>query len=211
MSGGGMSDKPALGLILAGGAGSRMGGDKAWKLLEGKPLVAHMAALAAPQVGRLAIASNGPPAQLAAFSDQVLADRPAPGLGPLGGIAAGLVALAATAPEGWLALFPVDMPRLPADLAGRLMAAALRAGARGAYALCGANGHYLAAVFHASLTDEALALAAGPDRRVRALHATASSVALQFGSARASAFADINTPEALASAGMLRSAAVRHS
>ena len=195
-----MSGRPALGLILAGGAGQRMGGDKPWRLLDGQPLVAHMAALAGPQVERLAIASNGPAAEFAAYSDLVLPDRPAAGLGPLGGIAAGLAALAGTTPEGWLALFPVDMPRLPSDLASRLTAAASRAGARGAYALCGANGHYLAALFHASMANEALALAAGPDRRVRALHAAAGSVALQFGAAAAPAFADLNTAEALARA-----------
>ncbi|WP_445679903.1 molybdenum cofactor guanylyltransferase [Radicibacter daui] len=195
-----MSGRPALGLILAGGAGQRMGGKKPWRLLEGKPLIAHMAALAGPQVERLAIASNGPAAEFAAYSDLVLADRPAPGLGPLGGIAAGLAELTGSAPEGWLALFPVDMPRLPPDLAARLLAAATRAGARGAYALCGANGHYLAALFHASLAANALALAAGPDRRVRALHAAAGSVALQFGAAAARAFADLNTAEAISSA-----------
>lgn len=196
-----MSRKPDLGLILAGGAGERMGGNKPWRLLEGKPLIAHMATLAGPQAGRLAIASNGPAAEFAAWSDLVLPDRPAPGLGPLGGITAGLMALASETPDGWLALFPVDMPRLPPDLDGRLIAAAGRAGARGAYALCGANGHYLAALFHASLADEALTLAAGPDRRVRALHAAAGSVAVQFGSARAREFADFNTQAALHAAG----------
>lgn len=205
-----MIRKPELGLILAGGAGERMGGNKPWRLLEGKPLVAHMAALAAPQVERLAIASNGPAAEYSGFVDLVLADRPGPGLGPLGGIAAGLTVLAETAPQGWLALFPVDMPRLPPDLAARLLAAASRAGTRGAYAVCGANGHYLAALFHASLAGEAAALAAGENRRVRALHAAAGSIALQFGSASAPAFADLNTAEALASAG-IRSEADRHS
>ena len=38
-----MSDRP-LGAILAGGAGSRMGGDKAMAELGGRPLIAHIAA-----------------------------------------------------------------------------------------------------------------------------------------------------------------------
>ena len=38
-----MSDRP-LGAILAGGAGSRMGGDKAMADLGGRPLIAHIAA-----------------------------------------------------------------------------------------------------------------------------------------------------------------------
>jgi molybdenum cofactor guanylyltransferase len=192
--------KADLGLVLAGGEGQRMGGGKVWRILDGKPLIAHMSALARPQVHELAIASNELAARFAAYSDLVLPDVPTPGLGPLGGIAAGLAALAAGKTSGWLAVFPVDMPGLPGDLIHRLLGAAQHHGTRGAYALSGANGHYLAALFHASLANEACDLAASSNRRVRALHQVASSVALQFGSAAARQFADLNTAEALGSA-----------
>lgn len=119
-----MTHQPAFpGLILAGGAGRRMGGvDKPLAMLAGRPLVAHVAARFAPQVGALALSANGNPGRFAALGLPVLADG-VPGLGPLGGILAGLdwaAGLGAAA----LATVPADTPFLPADLVARLAAAA---------------------------------------------------------------------------------------
>lgn len=76
-----------LGAILTGGRASRFGSDKAMALLDGQALVAHVADRLRPRVGRLVTCGG-----TARLPDLVhLADRPLPGLGPLGGLCAALV------------------------------------------------------------------------------------------------------------------------
>jgi len=78
------------GVILAGGASARMGGgDKCLRPLAGRPILGHVIERMRPQVDALALNANGDPARFAAFGLPVLPD-PLPGLGPLGGVLAGL-------------------------------------------------------------------------------------------------------------------------
>ena len=85
-----------FGVILAGGAGRRMGGaDKATLRLAGRSLAAHAVDRLEPQVERLAISANGDPARLSALGLPVLAD--AQSQGPLSGV---LAALDWAAPSG---------------------------------------------------------------------------------------------------------------
>lgn len=105
------------GVILAGGAGRRMGGaDKALLGLAGRPLIAHAISRLAPQVARLAISANGDPARFAAFGLPVLADDTS--RGPLSGVLAGLLWAA-----GPVVTAAVDTPFFPVDLVARLTAA----------------------------------------------------------------------------------------
>lgn len=108
------------GLILAGGQGSRMGGaDKGWVDYRGHPLVAHVLARLAPQVGPLLISANRNLERYAAFAAPVLTDA-LPGYpGPLAGLHAGLSAC--TTPR--LVCVPCDAPLFSADLVARLSAA----------------------------------------------------------------------------------------
>ena len=74
--------------VLAGGKSTRMGADKAFLELAGRPLIAHAVALAAAVVPQVRIV--GGPEKFAAWGEvvpDVFADR-----GPLGGIHAGLQA-----------------------------------------------------------------------------------------------------------------------
>lgn len=73
-----------LGAVLAGGAARRFGSDKALALLEGRPLIDHVIDGIVGQVDAVAVCGR-------AYKDFiVLPDRPAPGLGPLGGLNAAL-------------------------------------------------------------------------------------------------------------------------
>ncbi len=104
-----------LGLVLAGGQSRRFGRDKAVEPWDGRPLIAHaLAALAG--CDQVAVAGRAWPGVLA------LPDRPAAGLGPLGGLNAGLHHAAA---HGFshVASLPVDSPGLPPDWLARLGAA----------------------------------------------------------------------------------------
>jgi molybdopterin-guanine dinucleotide biosynthesis protein A len=123
--------------ILAGGASSRMGRDKALIGFGGMPLVLHIAALAEPFTGLPTIV--GPPERYAKLNLRVVADD-APGLGPLGGIA---TALRDTRAE-WNLILGCDLPFLTSEWLKYLIDRALRSaadavlphGAAGAEPLC---------------------------------------------------------------------------
>ncbi|MGK2284557.1 molybdenum cofactor guanylyltransferase [Pedomonas sp. V897] len=104
-----------LGAILAGGESRRFGRDKAEARLAGKRLLDHVAGQLAPQVDALVVV-GGP----ARAGYDALPDRPAPGLGPLGGLNAALHE-AARRGLAWVLTAPCDAARLPPDLAERLM------------------------------------------------------------------------------------------
>ncbi|WP_199556148.1 molybdenum cofactor guanylyltransferase [Sandaracinobacteroides hominis] len=73
-----------LGAILAGGESRRFGSDKALALHTGKPLIAHVAGALKAQCEAVVVCGR-------AWGGMVsLADAPAPGLGPLGGLCAAL-------------------------------------------------------------------------------------------------------------------------
>ncbi len=106
-----------------------MGAEKAFVLLDGRPLIAHAIERLRPQVGALAISANGDPQRFASFALPVLADavmdRDA---GPLAGIAAGL-AFAAEEGRALVATAPCDAPCAPRDFVQRLVAAMTAEGA----------------------------------------------------------------------------------
>ena len=111
------------GIVLAGGQATRMGGgDKALLPLGGRPLLAHVLARLAPQVGAVAISANGDPARFAGFGLPVLAD-PVPGFpGPLAGVLAGMDWAQGLGAEAVLCVAG-DTPFLPVDLVARLSGA----------------------------------------------------------------------------------------
>ena len=112
-----VSPLPLSALILAGGAGTRMGGqDKGWLLWQGHPLIAHALARLNGQVREILISANRNQADYAALGCQVIQDDTPGYLGPLQGLRQGL----RHANEDWLFTQPVDAPRLPEDVVQRL-------------------------------------------------------------------------------------------
>jgi molybdenum cofactor guanylyltransferase len=136
-------------LVLAGGRGSRMGGvDKGLQLLGGRPLVAHVIERLAPQAGPLMISANRNLDAYAALGHRVLPDPP--GLEFAGRLAGMLAGLDAIPDDAWLLTAPCDCPRLPPDLAARLLAAAAPHGLAFAQA---AREHPTHALLHARLRE----------------------------------------------------------
>jgi molybdopterin-guanine dinucleotide biosynthesis protein A len=126
---------PAVtGALLAGGRSSRMGGrEKGMLAVAGKPMLAHVIARLAPQVGRIVINANGDPARFAGFRLPVVADVLEGYAGPLAGLHACLAWARAETPEArYVATVPIDTPFLPTDMVARLLAALQEAGARAA-------------------------------------------------------------------------------
>jgi molybdopterin-guanine dinucleotide biosynthesis protein A len=160
-----------LGAILAGGQSRRFGSDKAVAIVGGRTLIDRVAAALAPQVDAIVVVGRE------------LADRPAPGLGPLGGLCAALDHARA---HGFDAVLTAgcDVLPVPADLAVRL--------APGPAVI---DGQPLFGLWPATLAARLDAhLAAGGDRSLRRWVAAtgARRVAL------AAALFNLNTPADLA-------------
>ena len=187
------------GAVLAGGRSSRMGATKAFALLAGRPLLAHVLDRLRPQTARVYLNARDVSDRWRAFGCPLVEDPPEwRGDGPLAGIAA---ALARAAAEGfaWLATAPCDAPFLPLDLVRRL-AEPIVFGALAAVAVGPGGLEPLFALWPVAAVgriEAALAGSAGPSRVVQEMDAARVS----FGSsAEIDPFANLNTPEELAAA-----------
>ncbi len=113
-----------LGVILAGGLATRMGGgDKGLLPLCGQSLLSRVIDRLAPQVAGLALNANGDAARFADLDLPVLPDSIDGFAGPLAGVLAGLDWAAEQGAEG-IVTAAADTPFFPTDLVARLMAAA---------------------------------------------------------------------------------------
>ncbi len=138
------------GIILAGGQGQRFGGaDKGLLLLNGKPLVAHVAETISPQVSSVIISANRNLDQYRALGHSVIEDERGPWLGPLAGIAAAL----ASATTELALVVPCDTPFLPDDLCPRLYAALQKDQADIAIAHDGQRLQQMCVLMHRTLLD----------------------------------------------------------
>lgn len=105
------------GIVLAGGAGTRLGGaDKGLHGFRDRPLVAWVLERLQPQVDAVVISCNRNRERYAAFGHPLVADRLPPHAGPLAGLAAAL----AVAQTPLCVSVPCDNPGLPPDLVARL-------------------------------------------------------------------------------------------
>ncbi|MEY8835430.1 molybdenum cofactor guanylyltransferase MobA [Phaeobacter italicus] len=113
-----------LGIILAGGLATRMGGgDKGRLQVGGESLLARVVDRIAPQVAGLALNANGDPQRFDDLGLPVIADTIDGFAGPLAGVLAGLD-WAAEQGASSIVTVAADTPFFPQDLAERLLAAA---------------------------------------------------------------------------------------
>jgi molybdopterin-guanine dinucleotide biosynthesis protein A len=176
------------GIILAGGAGRRMGGAKAERLLAGQPLWHHVALRIAPQVSTLAINADAPLGDLPAVPDTL------PGLGPLSGILAAMLWAQGQGAARVLTV-AVDTPFLPHDLVARL---ATQDGIAIAQTPDGLHGTTALWPVHLS-ADLMQALSQGT-RKVTEWAASHPIARVSFDNASPPPFFNINTAEDLAQA-----------
>lgn len=180
------------GLILAGGAGRRVGGqDKGTLEWRGKTLAEHVAQRLRPQVARLLISCNRNTDYYATLADTVPADRRREFQGPLAGIEMAVGHLAGEI----LIVAPCDTPLLPPDLALRLITAlgSANGGPDVSYVYDGENNHYLCAALRARILPSVTPFLDAGHRAVRHWYAQQHCVVVDFAD-QAKAFANYNRP-----------------
>jgi molybdopterin-guanine dinucleotide biosynthesis protein A len=110
----------SLGVILAGGLATRMGGgDKGALPLGSSTLLGHVIDRLTPQVDGIALNANGDGSRFAHLGFQVIADSIDGFAGPLAGVLAGLD-WAAEQGATSIVTAAADTPFFPSDLAARL-------------------------------------------------------------------------------------------
>jgi molybdopterin-guanine dinucleotide biosynthesis protein A len=145
-----------LGLLLAGGQSRRMGGgDKALRVLGGRPLLQRVVDRMRPQVAALVLNANGDPARFAGFGLPVVADSIPDFAGPLAGILAGLDWAAEHRPDcPVIASVATDAPFLPENLVSNLHEGMTAEGAELACAASAGQPHPVIGLWPVRLRDD---------------------------------------------------------
>ncbi|MDH5246877.1 MAG: molybdenum cofactor guanylyltransferase MobA [Betaproteobacteria bacterium] len=191
-----IANADVTGVVLAGGQGRRMGGvDKGLVELDRAPMVAHVLARLAPQVGAVLINANQNLDRYRALGPPVVPDAVGGFAGPLAGLHAGL-----TRASGELVVtVPCDSPFLPLDLVARLRAALEREGAQLAVAKTFDQPHPVFALVRRDVLPNLAAFLAAGGRKIDAWYASLRVVEVPFDD-EAEAFRNINTADELAAA-----------
>jgi molybdenum cofactor guanylyltransferase len=144
-----------LGVILAGGLATRMGGgDKGLRTVGGKAILQRVIDRIGPQVDRLAINANGDRERFIDFDLPVIADDMPDRPGPLAGVLAAMDFAAEMTPCDLVLSVAADCPFLPADLCPRLLAAMKLNDARVAVAHSGGFSQPTIALWDVALRHE---------------------------------------------------------
>lgn len=183
-----MAPNAITGLVLAGGQGQRMGGlDKGLQAWRGEPLALHALRRLRAQVSCCAISANRHLPVYAGFGVPVWPDTLPDFPGPLAGWLSGMT----HAGTPWLLSVPCDVPAFPADLAGRLRAAVVEAGADLAYVRTAQRAHPVFCLLRCTLAPALQVFLEAGQRKVLAwLQAQRHAVATFDDEA---AFANFNT------------------
>jgi len=180
-----------IGVVLAGGRATRMGGeDKGLQLLKGKPLWQHVADTLAAQVSSMALSANrhidiyqrsGYPV----YQDNLM-DYP----GPL----AGMLSVMQQSQGEWFLFCPCDTPFIPACLAERLVQQ--RGNSSVVWVHDGERDHPTIALMNRSLISDLQGYLATGERRVMMFMRQAGGHTVDFSDLKP-AFANVNTTEDL--------------
>lgn len=182
-----------LALVLAGGNGCRIGGNKGARMLGDSSLLDRALDFARGQADQVAI---GLRERGGSVPTEVIIDEE--GIeGPLASIIAGLRHVEQQEQDALLSL-PCDMPFMPGDLAARLTRQLPAGGA--AYATSGGRAHPVCALWHVAALPMAEAYAAAGGRSLKGLTAQMPNIAVEWPTAGGDPFDNINDPDDLARA-----------
>lgn len=193
-------------VVLAGGEGRRMGGEKPLKPWGQTTLIGRAIAQARAFGGEVAVAVRDP-RQVAGDVDALLLIDAADIQGPLAGLASALMFAREIGAVDVLTL-PCDAPCLPFDLAQRL-ASHLRGSAEVVIAQSAGRLHPTCALWRTTALDALPHFLAGDQRSLKGFAATLGMARVEWPAEEGDPFANANTPEELASLQIRRSAESR--
>jgi molybdopterin-guanine dinucleotide biosynthesis protein A len=203
-----------IGVLLAGGRSSRMGGgDKCLLPLAGQPMLAQIIERLRLQVSNLVINANGDVARFEAFDLPVIGDRLGGHAGPLAGVHAGIEWARAHRPRSrFIVTVATDTPFFPTDLIARFRAAIGDAEPRLLVARSEKGVHPVFGLWPVSLAPVLEESVKTGMRKVQAWVADHDAEqiffpAIDIGGRRIDPFFNINRPEDLAEAEALLKAA----
>ena len=181
-------------VILAAGQGKRMNSDlpKVLHPILGRPMIEHVLARLAPQVGRVLVNANRNMESYTGYGYEVISDSHTGFQGPLAGMASGLQH---TTSE-YLLCVPCDSPLLLTNLADRLLGACLQNAAKIAIPHDGNRTHPVFALIDCSLRESLDEYLAGGDRKIDRWMSQHQMVTVDFSDA-AESFSNINTEDDL--------------
>ena len=145
-----------IGIVLAGGLASRLGGgDKGGRLVRGRTILDHVVTTMRRQCAGLVITASGDAARFAPYGASVVADDLPGHTGPLAGVLAGLDWVAGERPGDVFALtVPTDAPFLPDDLVARLSEVRAATDAAIVCARSGGRPHHVVALWSVALRHD---------------------------------------------------------
>lgn len=195
-----MAIEPTVGVVLAGGLSSRMGGgDKCLHRLGSKTLLGHVLERLKPQVHAIVVNANGDAGRFSGFGATVVPDGVPNFVGPLAGILAGMEwAREHHASTRWLVSSAADSPFLPRDLVARLHRA--RDTARLAVACSAGWRHPTTALWPVDLADDLRQALDAGERKIDRFTARYAVAMANFDSDPVDPFFNVNTPAELAEA-----------
>lgn len=187
-----------IGVILAGGQATRMGGgDKGLLTIGDRTILSHVIDRLNPQVKDLALNANGDPARFAGLGLPVIADSIPGFAGPLSGVLAGLD-WAADNGATHIVTAAADTPFFPCDLVPHLMLAAETKGVPIALAATPGGRHPTFGLWPTALRDDLRAALTDGLRKVVLWTDKHGCAMAEFPDDKA--FFNVNTPDDLATA-----------
>lgn len=149
-------------VILAGGLGRRIGGDKGLQTLHGRALIAWVLDAVSRDSDEILINANNSQAAYAHFGYPVIADQILDWQGPLAGLHAALLC----AKTDYVLTVPCDTPFLPENLLARLLDALVQRSTDAAVAVVGGYRQPAIALYRRNVLPRLLAYLESGGRKV---------------------------------------------
>lgn len=174
-------------VILAGGLGTRIGGDKGLQPLQGRALIDWVLDAVSRQSAEVLLNVNGEQNAYARFGCRIISDETPDWPGPLAGLQSAL----RYARHDWVACVPCDTPFLPDDLIARLYLAASADAAEAAVAVVEGKRQPAIALYHKSILPTLDGYLSAGGRKVKDWQDTLRLSEVEFDNAIA--FTNINS------------------
>lgn len=181
-------------IVLSGGQGRRFGNvDKGLVRWQGKPLIQHVIDRLRPQSDQILISCNRNLVAYQALELELFTDQDEHFLGPLAGVQAAATAVI----HPWCLLCPNDIPLLPNDLVGKLLASLISQQAEVAYPVCGSRHHFLPAMVRSAVLPGVASYLKNGGRSLHGWYKKLNACSVEF-SDQSNQFVNINNPLTLA-------------